>query len=58
MAVKSAFFRRLIWRFKCFQVIKVPTAFWVGFWFVLGAYQALIVIGWISHLAVLVFGEV
>ena len=58
MAVKATRLRMLWWKLKCLGLFRFPAAFWVGFWFVLGAYWAVVAIGWISLLGQQVFGEV
>jgi hypothetical protein len=54
MAPKMTFFRVLLWKLRCSGVFKFPPAFWFGFWFLFGAYWALVAIGWISHLGRLI----
>lgn len=58
MAIKATRLRVLWWKLKCLGLFRFPPAFGFGFWFVFGAYWALIAIGWVSHLGGLVFGEV
>lgn len=48
MAIKATFIRRMFWRLKCWGP-DFPPAFWFGFWFVSGAYWAIVAIGWATH---------
>jgi hypothetical protein len=58
MAVKVTSLRILLWKIKSLGLFRFPPAFWFGFWFVFGAYWAVVAIGWISRVGQMVFGEV
>ncbi len=58
MAIKATRLRVLWWKLKCLDLFRFPPAFWFGFWFVFGAFWAVVVIGWISRVGRLIFGEV
>jgi len=58
MAVKATRLRVLWWKLKSSGVFRFPPAFWFGFWFVFGAVTAFGVLGLMSDVRRLVFGEV